>query len=111
MTHNPFDLEGIAAVEAKQADSDRVVRDQERDDLSWLMSSAKGRRIVWRLLEQAGVFRSSFSTNALAMAYAEGHRNTGLRTLDLIHRVCPQLYQVMVKENADDGADVRKHPK
>ena len=72
------------------------------------MSSKRGRRIVWRFLERAGVYRLSFNTNAMAMAFAEGNRNEGLRILAQIHTLCPELYAVMVKEqnrdnrNADD---------
>ena len=35
--------------------------------------SKRGRRIVWRFLERAGVYRLSFNTNAMAMAFAEGN--------------------------------------
>lgn len=70
-------------------------------DLLWLMGSKRGRRIVWRLLEEAGVFRTSFNTNALLMAFAEGTRNYGLRVLGLIHSHCPELYAPMLKEQRD----------
>lgn len=76
----------------------------EEQDLKWLMSSKRGRRIVWRLLEQAGVFRLSFNTNAMQMAFNEGGRNYGNRTLGQIHVYCSELYSVMVKENTD-GTD------
>lgn len=73
----------------------------EEQDLKWLMSSKRGRRIVWRLLEQAGVFRLSFNPNAMQMAFNEGGRNYGNRTLGQIHAYCSELYPVMVKENTD----------
>lgn len=75
--------------------------DTELDDFKWLMSSKRGRRIVWRVLERAGVFRLSFNHNAMQMAFAEGNKNEGLRTLTMIHSVCAELYPTMVKEAND----------
>jgi len=45
----------------------RLRRETEEADYKWLMSSKQGRRIVWRMLEQSGIYRSSFSTDAAAM--------------------------------------------
>ncbi len=53
-------------------------------------------------MDQAGVFRSSFNTNAMTMSFAEGHRNYGLRILALIHSQCPELYPTMMKEQTAD---------
>ena len=96
--HNPFDLPAQAKELADKAELERLVREQEEDDFKWLMSSRRGRRIVWKQLERAGIFRSSFDTNSMRMAFAEGSRNDGVRTLALIHTLCPDLYPVMVRE-------------
>jgi type IV secretory pathway TrbL component len=66
------------------------------------MLTKRGRRIVWRMLDQAGVFRSSFNTNAMTMAFAEGSRNQGLRMLAIIHASCPEQYPTMMKEQTDE---------
>ena len=99
--HDPFD---ISAQEKSQSDTEtraRLAQKAEEDDYQWLMSSRRGRRVVWRLLEQAGVFRSSFNPTAMQMAFNEGNRNFGIRTLGLIHQYCPELYPQMMKENTD----------
>lgn len=75
--------------------------EQEAADFQWLMGTPQGRRVVWRGLDTAGVFRSSFSTDPLVMAFNEGRRNAGLRTLEQIHALCPQAYTVMMKEYND----------
>ena len=65
---------------------------------------------MWRLLDQAGVFKLSFNTNAMSMAFAEGNRNYGLRALGLVHALCPELYPTMIKENTNDrNADDGSH--
>ena len=106
--YDPLDLK---AQERAKQDKDikiRLAQEAEEADIRWLMGNKRGRRIVWRLLDQAGVFRSSFNTNAMAMSFAEGNRNYGLRILSMIHTQCPELYPVMMKEqtnerNDDDG--------
>lgn len=102
-SYDPTDLRGQELAKQDRAAKERLAKEVEDLDLKWLMSSKRGRRIVWRLLEQAGVFRLSFNTNAMSMAFAEGNRNFGNRTLAQIHTLCPELYPVMVKESAANG--------
>lgn len=42
-----------------------------QSDIRALMKLPAGRRVVWRLLEQAGVWRSVFNPEPLRMAFAE----------------------------------------
>lgn len=100
--YDPLDLRGQERIESDKKLREKILRENEEVDLKWLMSSKRGRRMIWRLLDQAGVFRLSFNTNAMAMAFAEGNRNFGNRTLSLIHSHCPELYPQMVKENTND---------
>ena len=107
--YDPLDLRGQERDKADRELRDRLDRENEEADIKWLMSSKRGRRTMWRLLDQAGVFRLSFNTNALTMAFSEGNRNNGLRLLSLIHTLCPELYPTMLKEqrndrDADDGS-------
>lgn len=103
--YDPLDIQ---SQERSKADKDaraKVDRDSEEGDLKWLMNSKRGRRIVWRQLDRAGVFRLSFNTNALSMAFNEGGRNDGLRTIGMIHALCPELYSTMIKEQTSDRHD------
>jgi hypothetical protein len=81
------------AIETREAD----------EDFRWLMAHKQGRRLMWQWLSDAGVFRSSFSTNALHMAHLEGQRNAGLQHIERIHRLCPERYTEMQKEQKDSG--------
>lgn len=103
--YDPLDLRSQEKTEADKKLREKLVRENEEVDLKWLMGSKRGRRIIWRLLDQAGVFRLSFNTNAMSMAFAEGNRNFGNRTLSLIHTHCSELYPQMVKENSNGNAD------
>lgn len=102
-SYDPLDIRGQERAKSDKDVRDKVARENEESDLKWLMGSKRGRRIVWRLLDRAGVFRLSFNTNAMQMAFAEGNRNEGLRTLAQIHALCPELYPVMVKEQVNDN--------
>lgn len=100
-TYDPIDLRKQEADREAEATRQRLAAEVEELDVKWLMGSKRGRRIVWRLLEQARVFQLSFDTNAMRMAFAEGNRNFGNRTLDLIYKTCPELFAVMLKESTD----------
>ena len=96
---DPLDTEATDAIRKTLADQARLSALREAEDLKWLMSSKRGRRIVNGLLQQAGVFRSSFNTNALQMSFNEGNRNTGLRLLAAITEACPERYAEMIEES------------
>lgn len=71
-------------------------------DITRLMQDAGFRRFVWRLLEQAGIYHSSFRSDALQMARCEGRREQGLMLLDLISSITPDEYFVMQQEAANE---------
>ena len=100
--YDPLDLRSQERSKAERELRERLARENEEADIKWLMGNKRGRRVIWRLLDQAGVFRSSFNTNAMTMSFAEGHRNYGLRILALIHSQCPELYPTMMKEQTAD---------
>lgn len=72
--------------------------DMEAADFKWLMSDKRGRRIVWRLLEQTGVFRSSFTGNSETF-FREGARNVGLKVLADLHEHAPEAYVLLLEEH------------
>lgn len=82
-----------------QEDQERR-RQQELLDLEWVMSDGRGRRVVWRLLEQAGVFRLSYAGDALSTAFNEGQRNIGLRLMADCLEAAAEKYLVMQAENS-----------
>jgi organic hydroperoxide reductase OsmC/OhrA len=96
--HDPTDIRSQERAKEDTATRNKLAKDTEASDVKWLMKCRQGRRIVWRLLDQAGVFRLSFNTNSMQMAFNEGNRNNGNRLLAIIHASCPELYTVMLKE-------------
>lgn len=108
MAPDPLDLEAQAALDAEAKETERVKRLIEIEDLKWMVAHKQGRRFCWRQLEKHGVFRSSFSTEPLEMAFLEGQRNDGLRLLADILEHAPDRYVDMMKEHRDARANSGK---
>jgi hypothetical protein len=95
---DPLDLPAQLHAREEKVERARLAQRIEISDLKWLMTDKRGRRFIWRLLEQAGVFQSSFSPNNAVMAFNEGKRNYGVWMLAQINAHCPESYIVMAKE-------------
>lgn len=96
---DPTDLEGQEEDQEREQRKAQTREAQEVEDFKWLMDSKRGRRIVWRLLEKAGVFRTSFSTNALQMAMSEGNRSYGLFWLNEVMASSADKFVLMLNES------------
>lgn len=101
---DPLDLRGQEKTQADTSERNKLALLTEQEDFKWLMGNKRGRRIVWRLLERTGVYRSSFTGNSETF-FREGMRNVGLTLLAQIHEITPDQFAVMLKEQQD----VRKH--
>lgn len=95
---DPMDINSQARAKHEAETRTKLVRQTEADDVKWLMGNKRGRRIIWRQLENAGVFQLSFNATAMVMAFNEGRRSEGLRVLAQIHEFCPEHYTLMMQE-------------
>ena len=93
----PVDEQEEVAAKAAAA----LKRKQQVDDFKWLMAHAQGRRIVSRLLEEAGVHRTSFNHSGSVMAFNEGKRHMGLFLMAEILEIAPESYVKLLKEYAN----------
>lgn len=97
MSGDPFDDDDARVAEQAATAARRAAR--ERDDWRWLLGDPRGRRIVWSLLEGAGVFRSSFSAGQSDQtAFNEGGRNTGLRILTHVMEADADAFLTMQRD-------------
>ena len=91
-----------AAEEAAREEEKRqqISRENRTQDLRDLLGTEGGRRTVFRWLNTTlGIEEDSFCTNAMQMA-----RNTGVRAAALAIRadilsLCPELFDLMTREN------------
>ena len=90
---------GDQAQVKEQKISKKMVRDQEVADMKELMSHAWGRRVLWRILSWAGVFKLSFSEGEHSLTdFKEGMRNIGLMLLDECNMASPDMFLLMQQE-------------
>lgn len=98
MNRDPTDTKGQDAERSETALKKAQRREQELDDIKQVMGSRQGRRLMWRLISNAGVYRSTWSPVHAEMARAEGQREFGVLLIDEIHAACPEQYEVMKRE-------------
>ena len=84
-----------------RADLAEQLRREWLEDLRWLVSGPRGRRIAWRLLEMTGWFRSSFDADPYVTAFREGSRSNGLALLNDLQHVSPDFYATAAKEQRE----------
>lgn len=90
----------------KSASTGREVRRETYErDFKWLMGDPRGRRLMLRLLSDAGVFRTTYDPGikdaATEMIFREGQKNLGYKIIAEMTRLCPDKYLEMLKEGVD----------
>ena len=85
-----------------QTQKDKNIRDTELEDWRLLLSKQWGRRLVWRILDQTGLYRTSFTGNSTTF-FNEGQRNIGLWLVDEVLSADADQYLSMIKENNKQG--------
>lgn len=94
MSFNAASRKDIRSKEKASKQADRT----RGEVITALMSNPAGRGYIWDQLSVAHIFSTSFSADALQMAFAEGERNAGLRLLDDILNWCPEQFIQMMRE-------------
>lgn len=87
----------------KVSDAKKLEKNQEdmrKHDIEWLMSSERGRRIVWFILADCESFGTGFVDGNLAY-FKQGIRHVGVNLLKEVMAYCPDLYTKMTTENQD----------
>ena len=90
---DPFRKEEVEARE-----EERIRRQKLANSLKAVLATRDGRVILWQLLSDTGIYRSSFDRDIAVMAFNEGQRNIGLRLLDRIMSVDADAYKLMQDE-------------
>lgn len=95
--YDPTDLVGQKNAQAKREEDASAEKKNVSHDFKRLLGTDWGRRVVWKMLTDVGVFRTSFRLNN-EMAYLEGRRSVGLDLLSLANEVSPENYILMLEE-------------
>lgn len=81
-------------------------RRQEADDFKWLMSDARGRRIVWRFLALTGVFRNSFTGRDSDTNFQCGVQSIGQTIWTDVMEHSPEKFDTMITEKKKHDARI-----
>lgn len=100
MSRDPTDIEGEEAAQV----AGRKVRENAaataEDDLRWLLSSDRGRRVIWQILELTHLFQPSYAPGDTEMTFVrEGERNIGLKLQADLARADKPAFAKMLQEH------------
>ncbi len=98
-TYDPTSPRSLERERHEKADAEARKRAQRAERIKWLMSSPRGRQVMWDILEQTPPVAATFNTNAMQMAYNEGRRSVGVDLLAYVQTTCPDRYFEMLKEH------------
>lgn len=73
-------------------------REREISDLQKVLRVPEGRRLILRILSEAGVVRASFSLNSMQTAFNEGKRDIGVWLLKDLDEAEPMAFSQMLRE-------------
>lgn len=105
--YNPLDLlSSIERDEARKREEIRAIR-VFNDDIHWLMSGPRGRRLVDHFLTVCGVWKSSY-TGDNEILVREGMRIAGLSLLHPIMQRCPDALITMFNERNQPNGSATK---
>ena len=77
-----------------------------RRALAKVLETPEGRRVLWRVLESAGIYRSTFAgDDTHRSAMLEGRRSMGLELFDDIMSYVPGQYPVMQRESLSEESE------
>lgn len=99
--HEIYDASDPDQVAKRKGDEKRQ-REREVNDLRAVLQTDQGRRVMWRLLEHCGVFRSTFTGHGARDAFNEGARNVGLFVMGELIAADPDALTAMMQESKRD---------
>jgi len=98
----PFDAGDEKQVKENKTNH-ALVRQQEIEELKFILSTYGGRAFIWRLLSKCGVYRAA-SGDPYEVARGEGKRDIGLWTIEELFTSAPEAYTIMRNEAASRDA-------
>lgn len=100
-----YDAGDAAQVKAKKT-KQQLLREREKRDWCEVLETDAGKRLLWRILGECGIFMDPFNTNALVMARATGAQGIGRFIHIEIQEACPEKYlemQLLAQQEAENG--------
>ncbi len=96
--HDPTDITREVAQLDERGTAREAAALTRTEDFRWLMSSEKGRRIAWSILELTHPFMPSMTGDANTF-HLEGERNVGLKFMALLAQADRPHFAKMMQEH------------
>lgn len=77
-------------------------RQDQLNDICAVLATGQGRRFIWRLLEKAHLFQTSYAGATNATFFNEGERNVGLWVYLELMEANPELVLLMQQESKEE---------
>jgi hypothetical protein len=101
MKPDMFDEEALRRRKNKKAELQERWRKKQIDDFAKVLSLPEGRRLLWRIMEEASVFKTTFTGNSTTF-FNEGKRSIGLMVLGEVMVASPEKFQQMQNEFSNE---------
>ena len=82
-------------------------KEREVEDFKKVLSNPEGRRFIWKIMSEAGVFRTSFTGNSETF-FNEGKRSMGLMVLEEVMKADPGKFTQMQNEFTNEQKKIAK---
>lgn len=94
-----FDIDSALQAEEDRAVLAKFEEAQKEADLSAVLETPAGRRVLWSILAAGGLFRSSYADRREDTYFREGERNLALRLWANCQSANRELALRMLEEN------------
>ena len=92
-------------VEEMEAARDKRLLERDDNDLRSVLKTPEGRRLVWGVLADSGIFQLSYTGEAPSTDFNEGKRSVGLKLFRRLLDVKPETYlQMTLERTSEDKA-------
>ena len=87
----------------KKKNKQQLVRERELEEIRQVISTAFGRRFLWRILIKCGMFQTLSGYTELSMAIKSGKRDMGLWLVNEINEADKNGYIKLIQEDLKDA--------
>jgi hypothetical protein len=89
--------------EEEQEAERQLAQRQREDDMRAVLETGAGRRVLWRMLEHAGIYQTTFAQDSERLsALLEGKRRVGLWLIGEIATADPMAYANLLRDSAQE---------
>ena len=95
-------------IQRRKDDIKKRREERDRKDLKKILAMPEGRRFIWKVLSECGIYRGTFRSDSNLSAHLEGKRDIGLFILnEILKRNLDSFYTMQneaasLKQSEDD---------